>query len=113
MSAEDKLMTWNDFARVKMQVGTIIEAEEFKEAIRPAYKLKLDFGPDGIKKTSAQITKLYKPDQLIGRQVIAVTNFPPKQIAKRPAILVLPLASRYRNGRCNPFPCARTNGGSP
>lgn len=74
-------ITWQDFAKVKLKVGTIIHAEEFKEARKPAYKLKVDFGEAGIKKTSAQITKRYTPKQLINKQVVAVINFPPKQIA--------------------------------
>lgn len=74
-------LTWDDFMKVEMRVGTVISAEEFKEARNPAYQIIIDFGDFGKRKTSAQITALYKPKDLIGRQVVAVINFPPKQIA--------------------------------
>ncbi len=75
------MIGWNDFEKVEMRVGTIICAEEFPEARSLAYKLKIDFGKFGVKKTSAQITKLYKHEDLVGKQIVAVINFPPKQIA--------------------------------
>jgi len=75
------MITWDDFEKVEMRVGTIIEVDDFPEARNPSYKLKIDFGKSGIKKSSAQITKLYKKDDLLNKQVIAVINFPPKQIA--------------------------------
>lgn len=74
-------ITWSDFERVDLRVGTIVAVAEFPEARKPAYKVKVDFGPDiGIKQSSAQITTLYSKDELVGRQIIGVVNFPPKQI---------------------------------
>ncbi|MBI5229461.1 tRNA-binding protein [Candidatus Micrarchaeota archaeon] len=76
-----KQISWNDFEKVELQVGTIVKTEDFPEAKKPAYKLWIDFGKLGIKKSCAQITSLYKKDELVGKQVLCVTNFPPKQVA--------------------------------
>ena len=74
-------ITYGDFERVDIRVGTIVDAQPFPQARKPAYKLTIDFGPEiGMKKSSAQLTVHYRPDQLLGRQVCAVVNFPPRQI---------------------------------
>ncbi len=81
MGTNQTEISWNDFMKVEMRVGTVLAAEQFEEARNSAYKMQIDFGDYGIRKTSAQITSLYRPEELIGKQVVAVVNFPPKQIA--------------------------------
>jgi len=76
------LITWQDFEKVELRAGTIIEVNDFPKAKKPAYQLKIDLGKEiGIKQSSAQLTKLYSKEQLLGRQILCVTNFPARQIA--------------------------------
>ena len=75
------MISWDDFEKIDIRCGTITEVSDFPKAKKPAYKLKIDFGNEGIKHSSAQITVLYAKAELIGKQVVAVINFPPKQIA--------------------------------
>ncbi|MGJ3235287.1 tRNA-binding protein [Marivirga sp.] len=81
MNKETKEISWSDFSKIEMRVGTVVKAEEFPEAKKPAYKLQIDFGELGMRKTSAQITNLYNLEDLPGKKIVAVVNFPPKQIA--------------------------------
>ena len=75
------MITWNDFEKIDMRVGTIVDVAPFPKAKKPSLQLIIDFGELGLKSSSAQITELYNTDKLVGMQVIAVVNFPPKQIA--------------------------------
>lgn len=77
------MISWEDFEKVDIRLGTIVKAEEFPEAKRPAYKVWVDLGPDlGVKKSSAQITTVYKLEELVGKRVLCVVNFPPRQVGK-------------------------------
>lgn len=80
MSEPDDTIGWDDFQRVRLCAGTVLKVELFPEARKPAWKLWVDFGPHGVKKTSAQIRALYAPEDLVGRQIVGVVNFPPKQV---------------------------------
>ena len=75
------MIEWQDFEKIDIRVGTVVEGSDFPKAKKPAYQLSIDFGDLGIRKSSAQITDLYEKQELIGKQVMAVVNFPPKQIA--------------------------------
>jgi tRNA-binding protein len=75
-------INWGDFEKVELRAGTILEVFDFPEARKPAYKLKVDFGTYGIKMSSAQVTALYTKEELVGQQIVGVTNFPKKQIGK-------------------------------
>lgn len=75
------IINWNDFEKIDIRVGTITEVNDFPKAKNPAYQITIDFGELGIKQSSAQITKLYNKDELLGKQIVAIVNFPPKQIA--------------------------------
>jgi len=75
-------ITWNDFEKVELRIGTILEVFDFPEARKPAYKVRVDFGPYGIKMSSAQITKHYSKAELVGKKIVGVINFPKKQIGK-------------------------------
>ena len=75
------MITWNDFEKIDIRTGTIIEVQDFQKARKPAYRLTIDFGPLGIKKSSAQITHHYTKEALLNKQVVAVVNFPVKKIA--------------------------------
>jgi tRNA-binding protein len=75
------MISWDDFEKIDMRVGTVIEVNDFPKARKPAYKLRIDFGALGIKQSSAQVTAFYTKENLLNKQVVAVVNFPPKQIA--------------------------------
>lgn len=77
----NETIDWADFEKIDIRTATVLAVEAFTKARKPAYKLTLDFGDLGIKRTSAQLTKLYQAEELVGKQVVAVINFPPKQIA--------------------------------
>ncbi|RNF85359.1 tRNA-binding protein [Montanilutibacter psychrotolerans] len=78
--SDDATIAWSDFEKVELCAGTVLRVEAFPEARKPAWKLWVDFGPRGVRKTSAQVQALYSSDALIGRQIVGVLNFPPKQV---------------------------------
>lgn len=95
--AEGATIGWADFERVDMRVGVVVRAEPFPEARRPAYKLWIDFGPLGQKQSSAQVTDRYRPDDLVGRPVVCVVNFPPKRVG--PFVSEVLVLGAYAEGR--------------
>ncbi|MBL0100809.1 MAG: tRNA-binding protein [Saprospiraceae bacterium] len=90
------MISWNDFEKVEIHIGTILTAEDFPKAKNPAYKLTIDFGPLGIKRSSAQITALYSKENLPGKQIVAVTNFPPRPADFMSECLVLGAVGDYK-----------------
>ena len=107
------LINWEDFLKVDIRVGTIIKAEKFSEAKKPSYKIYVDFGELGIKKSSAQITKNYTINNLIGKQITAVVNFPNKQIANiQSEFLVLGAVNNDKDDIILIQPSIKTRNGS-
>jgi tRNA-binding protein len=90
-------ISWSDFEKVDMRVGVIVDAKEFPEARRPAYRLWVDLGPLGVKRSSAQVTDRYRLEDLVGRQVVCVVNFPPKQVG--PFVSEVLVIGAYAKGR--------------